>query len=463
MLARGIRSYHRPARLEDAQGLASQGVRPFAGGTRLFATAQELPNVLDLSALGFSGLRIEENDLVIGSTTTIQDVLDCPESWSHSAGLLPLACRASLPSRTARHMASLGGEAVHGAFDSDIVAALLALNAIFVVAHPSGEVESPAMRFLRRPDDDLDGGGILRAVVLPGVPHGAALERASFHPSSPPIVSVATAVTLADSRCIRARIALTGLDGPPLRATEAEGLLERTGAPDDAIAAAADLVAERRPFRSDGMASADARRKLSRQLAERALRSALARARSGAAVPKPNARRAVPPRSQGALAYFTSGRIEINVDGRLTRPDVEAGTTLLEALRSEGVTSVREGCSAGDCGTCTVLLDGRPTLACLTPALRAQGRTVQTSESLVAAQSRQPLLTAFVSAASGGCGFCTPGLMNSARGLLLAIPDPDEGEMREALAGHLCRCIGTERAVEALSRVVAAERGEDRA
>ncbi len=185
---------------------------------------------------------------------------------------------------------------------------------------------------------------------------------------------------------------------------------------------------------------------------------ALARARSGErSTGASPVRRAVASAGPGALAYFTSGRIEINVDGRVTRPEVEAGTTLLDALRGEGVTAVREGCSAGECGACTVLLDGRPTLACLTPALRAQGRSVQTADSLA---TTQPLVTALVSAAAGGCGFCTPGLLASARGLLLAIPEPDENELREALAGHLCRCIGTERAVGAIGRVLADERAK---
>jgi CO/xanthine dehydrogenase FAD-binding subunit len=346
MLARGIRSYHRPARMEEAQALAAEGVRPFAGGTRLFGTTQEIGNILDLSALGLSSLRVEESDLVIGSTATLQDVVDSAEAWTHSAGLLPLACRSSIPSRTLRHMATLGGEAVQGAPDSDIVAALLALNAIFVVASAQEEVESPAMRFLRRPADDLQGGGILRAIVLPGTPHGAALERATLLPSGPSLVSVVVAVTLADSRCIRARVAVTGLLGPPSRATEAEALLERMGGTDDSLASAAELVAERRAFRSDDLASAQIRKDLAQRLAERALRSALVTARNKATPSAPESRRSLPSRSLGALAYFTSGRIDITVDGRPARPEVDAGTTLLEALRSEGFLSVHEGCAA---------------------------------------------------------------------------------------------------------------------
>jgi carbon-monoxide dehydrogenase small subunit len=406
-----------------------------------------LPNLLDLSALGFSSLRVEENDLVLGATVCLQDIVDTPEAWTHSADLLPLACRAAIPSRTLRSMATIGGEAVHDDGDSELVAALLALNAIFVVAHPREEVESPAMRFLRRPLDDLSGGGLLRAVVIPGTPHGAALERAALLPSSRSLVSVAVAVTLADSRCIRARIALTGLEGPPMRATEAEALLERTGGPDDTIEAAVDLVAERRPFRSDPHASSDMRRSLARQLADRALRSALLGARSGARSTPPRPRKLATVRSPGALAYFTSGRIELTVDGRQTKMDVDAGTTLLDALRDEGLHATREGCSAGECGACTVLIDGRPALACLTPAVRAQGRTVHTAES---AAPHDPVMAHLLAATEGGCGFCVPGIVSSARGLLLSCPEPASSEVREALGGHLCRCLGTERMARAL-------------
>src|SRR5438445_8197141 len=143
MLARGIRSYHRPTRLEEAISLAGQGVVPVAGGTRLFATDREVPNVLDLSALGLSRLETIDGDLRIGAMTSLQDLADSREVHLGTAGLLTAAARAHSASRMIRGMATAGGEAVHGAHDSEVVAALLALNTIFEVALPSGPLEGP--------------------------------------------------------------------------------------------------------------------------------------------------------------------------------------------------------------------------------------------------------------------------------------------------------------------------------
>ena len=161
--------------------------------------------------LGLTGLRVEDEDVEIGAATPLQDVADSTIAHSATAGLLPAACRAAVPSRLLRGMATIGGEAVHDDPDSELAAALLALNAVFVVAHPEETRESPALRFLRRPAADLAGGGILRTVLIPGAPHGAALERAAVFPSMPPLVAVAVTTTFSGEKLARVRLAVTGL------------------------------------------------------------------------------------------------------------------------------------------------------------------------------------------------------------------------------------------------------------
>src|SRR6188472_3695656 len=158
MLARGLRSYHRPTRIEDALTLTGQGVVPMAGGTRLLASDAEVPNVLDLSALGLDEIQVEDGDLSLGAMVTLQDVIDSKAAYAATGGLLPAACRAHSASRMIRGMATLGGEAVHGARDSEVVAALLALNAVFLVRQPAETVEIPGLRFLKDPRADLAGG-----------------------------------------------------------------------------------------------------------------------------------------------------------------------------------------------------------------------------------------------------------------------------------------------------------------
>src|SRR5262249_42059255 len=226
VLARGIRSYHRPTRMEEALSLAGQGGVPVAGGTRVFAADREVPNVLDLSALGLSRLETIDGDLRIGAMTSLQDLVDSREVHVGTAALLTAAARAHSVSRMIRGMATAGGEAVHGAHDSEVVAALLALNTIFEVALPSGPLESPALRFLKDPAEDLGRGGLLLWLSIPGAPQGAALERVAVLPSAPALMAVAVTVSFAGDKCARARIALTGLRTPPARVLDAAARLE---------------------------------------------------------------------------------------------------------------------------------------------------------------------------------------------------------------------------------------------
>src|SRR5882672_10279038 len=257
MLARGIRSYHRPTRLEEALSLARQGVVPLAGGTRLFAADREVPNVLDLSALGLGRIEMVDGDLRIGTMVTLQDLIDSPLAHEATAGLLPAAARAHSASRMIRGMATLGGESVHAAHDSEVAAALLALNAVYVVTRPEGPVESPALRFLRKPMEDLAGGGLLTSLFIPGAPEGAALERVAVLPSAPSLVAVAVTVSFSGEHLARARVALTGLDGPPSRILEAEAKVEGSaGSPDD-LERCAEQVLRHASFREDAHASAD--------------------------------------------------------------------------------------------------------------------------------------------------------------------------------------------------------------
>jgi carbon-monoxide dehydrogenase small subunit len=146
------------------------------------------------------------------------------------------------------------------------------------------------------------------------------------------------------------------------------------------------------------------------------------------------------------------------VNGQPVRAEIDARTTLLEFLRRAGFVGAREGCGSGDCGACTVLLDGRPVCSCLTLALRAQGRGVQTAEGLGAREAR-PIPAAFAATQAFACGFCLPGMQLCAKALLEAVPHPSEAEVREALGGCLCRCTGYAGPVAATLRAAGGEEG----
>jgi carbon-monoxide dehydrogenase small subunit len=124
------------------------------------------------------------------------------------------------------------------------------------------------------------------------------------------------------------------------------------------------------------------------------------------------------------------------------------------------MTGSKQGCDKGDCGACTVLLDGQPVLSCITPVLEAEGREITTVEGLSAADGPHPLQTAFGESGAAQCGFCTPGVLMSAAALLERTQHPGRDQIREALAGNLCRCTGYTKILDAVER--AAELMRDR-
>lgn len=132
--------------------------------------------------------------------------------------------------------------------------------------------------------------------------------------------------------------------------------------------------------------------------------------------------------------------------------------TLLDVLREKlGVTGPKRGCDDGDCGTCTVLLDGEPIRSCLTIALTVEGREVMTVEGLTPGAELHPLQKAFHEQGAFQCGFCTPGMLMSAKALLDKNPDPTREEIVEFMSGNLCRCGSYEEVVEAIQAVANGE------
>ncbi len=151
--------------------------------------------------------------------------------------------------------------------------------------------------------------------------------------------------------------------------------------------------------------------------------------------------------------------LELTVNGEPIRLRVEPSRTLLAVIREDlGLTGVKDACGTGDCGACTVLLDGEAVNSCLTLAVMAEGREVTTVEGLARDPLGGRLQRAFVEHGAVQCGYCTPGLLLAAKALLESTPSPSEAEIREGIAGNLCRCTGYVKIVGAI-QAVAAETG----
>jgi carbon-monoxide dehydrogenase small subunit len=144
-------------------------------------------------------------------------------------------------------------------------------------------------------------------------------------------------------------------------------------------------------------------------------------------------------------------RISLNVNGERHEADVWEGESLLFALRERlGLPGSKNACEQGECGSCSVLLDGELVCACLVLAAQADGHTVMTVEGLGAGRQIHPVQQAFVDAGAVQCGFCTPGLVVATAALLEQTPDPTDDEIREALSGNLCRCTGYQKIFDAV-------------
>jgi putative selenate reductase molybdopterin-binding subunit len=153
--------------------------------------------------------------------------------------------------------------------------------------------------------------------------------------------------------------------------------------------------------------------------------------------------------------------LHLTVNGVSLNWSIAPGELLLDVLRRQGYFGVKRGCEMGECGACAVLVDGKPINSCLMFAAQAEGRQILTIEGVAVDGKLDPVQEAFLDHGAVQCGFCTPGMVISAKALLDRCPDPSEDQVREALAGHLCRCTGYRKPVEAI--LAAASKKKNRA
>jgi carbon-monoxide dehydrogenase small subunit len=146
--------------------------------------------------------------------------------------------------------------------------------------------------------------------------------------------------------------------------------------------------------------------------------------------------------------------LAMTVNGREVAIEITADELLVDVLRDHlGLTGTKIGCNEGECGACTIIMDGRPVLSCLIPALRAQGCEILTIEGLSDGDTLHPVQQAFVDHGAVQCGYCIPGFIMSAKALLDRNPHPSNEQIKEAIAGNLCRCTGYVKIIEAIEAV----------
>lgn len=469
------RDYFIPDSLDRALALLAEfrgEARIIAGGTDLvveFDRKLRPPCALiDISRLpDLDAIRLDADGWIhLGPLVTHNDVV---ASGLCVAQALPLAqaCR-QVGAPQIRNRGTVAGNLITASPANDTITALMALDAQVVLRSTRGERHVALAEFytgvrrtVMQPDEMMVD--IAFRALQPNQ-RGAFLKLGLRRAQAIAVVNCAVVLTLAaDGRIAEARIALGAVAPVIVRAREAEHWLAGR-LPDEAtIQRAAELAAQAARPIDDIRGSAEYRRDAASVLVRRALRMAMDAPPETAWPEAPTLLRLphadlipVPVLNKdGAISV-----IHTTVNGRpYVIGDPEAREkTLLRLLREDcGLIGVKEGCSEGECGACTVILDGRAVMACLTPAPRAHGAAILTVEGIhllgQVDDGLHPLQRAFIEAGAVQCGYCTPGFIMSGAALLCEHARPSDAQIKESISGNLCRCTGYYKIIEAFQRV----------
>ncbi len=473
--------YYEPVTLDEALALLAQlkgsfgdGAQVLAGGTDLLVQMKierSAPQAL-LSINRIPGLeRIEarEERLSIGARATIREVERHPLVRA-GHGALAEAC-ASFSSTQIQTTGTIGGNLGNASPAADTAPALIAFGAELELVGPQGARSVPVEEFFVAPGRSALGAGeLITGVVLPfcGPGTGSAFAKIGRVTNDIAKANCAVVIDREGSRIVDCRMAFGSVAPTPMRARKAEQLLIGQAWSEELADRAAEQAAEEISPIDDVRSTAWYRREAVRSMAGDGLRRAWQRAGVVRAVhepPLPSADSAPGSRTSSGVQYLGAREqrlIELGVNGRRRQVWVSPNDLLLNVLRDDlQMTGTKYGCGIGECSACTVLMDGKPALACLVLAVAAAGHEIVTVEGLAGADGTlDPLQEAFIDFAAYQCGYCTPGMLMTAKSLLAEVAQPTEEEIRHYLRGNICRCTGYAAIVRA---VLAAADASDQA
>ncbi len=480
-------SYYQPESLADALDLVHShpAARLVAGGTDLLVELgrglRPTETLIDLSRVAELRYVREEAGLIrLGALATHNAVIASPACV---AGALPLA-QASLEvgAPQIRARATVAGNLVTASPANDTITALVALDAELALARAGGERAVPIEQFylgVRR--TALQPGEILREIRVPTPGpqrRGIFLKLGLRRAQAIAVVNVAVVLSFdgegADAPVREARIALGCVAPTILRASAAQAALVGRPLSPATIAEAAALAREACAPIDDVRGSAAYRREAVFALVARALGRLADRAEAADWPARPvllavaegvtgadggGSVSGGPPSAVASVAATVNG----------ASAALSPRKTLLDALREDaGLTGAKEGCAEGECGACTVWLDGQAVMSCLVPAAQAHGRTVTTIEGLAAVGAAgdppdgalHPLQASFIAEGAVQCGYCIPGMLMAGAKLLAEHPRPDLGQIQAALGGNICRCTGYSKIIAAVQAAAERTSGE---
>lgn len=464
--------YHSPTTLDEALYLKAKygdDARAITGATDLLLEIERgvrkrsdgaAPGVIDLTRIpGLAQIETREEWIHLGPLVTHNQVVASPLIVEQGFPLARACWEVGAPQ--IRNRATVAGNIITASPANDTIAPLLALDAhVTLESEARGARTLPLAAFIRGfRQVDLAPDELLTGIAFPALDartDGVFIKLGLRRAQAISVVNVAVIVTreetAPDAPVTHAAIALGAVAPVVVRATAAESFLVGKPLHKASIAEAARLAVTAATPIDDIRSSAAYRRAMVETLVARALHQiAVGAARAGwpaRPVMLWGATDGVWPVMGNDQSNCATESDSACVNGRSML--LPGGMTLLDSLRAAGVTSVKEGCAEGECGACTVMLDGMAVMACMTPAERAWGSQVVTVEGLGAAEHLHPVQQAFVEAGGVQCGYCTPGFIMSAATLLEERPHPTAAEAAEALTGNFCRCTGYHKILDAV-------------
>lgn len=455
--------------LKDAlEVLSSRGerARVVAGGTDLILELErgaraQVDTLVDITrAHGLRQMSVSEDGWVhLGPQVTHNDVAASPLLRSVAFPLVAACWQVGSPQ--IRNRGTVGGNLITASPANDTIGPLMALGGKVLLRSTRGERWIPLTEFYQ---------GVRRTVMAPdemlveiAFPAMAAQQKGTFlkyalrKAQAISVVNLSVVLSVGeDGEIASASITLGSVAPTVVHAADAEQFLVGKTLDDAAIREAsrrAQLAA--RPI-SDVRGSAEFRRYLIGVLTERALKSVASGSEREGIPEHPVFLRSpewAPPVLEQTVQHGEGKAIETWINGVAQRFEGGQSKTLLRLLREEGnLTGTKEGCAEGECGACTVFLDGQAVMSCLVPATRAHGAEITTIEGLAASGRLSRVQEAFVEEGGVQCGYCTPGFVMSATKLLEEESSPDQDQIRQAITGNLCRCTGYYKIVQAIEK-----------
>jgi carbon-monoxide dehydrogenase medium subunit len=456
-------AYLEPASLEEAISLLAQygsRAKVLAGGTDLLVQ-MKMERIAPEAVIyigkipGLGRIETQDDQVYIGGRASIQSIEEDPRVQSYYPGLAE-AC-ASFSTAQIQVMGTIGGNLGNGSPASDSAPALIVYGAMIELTGPEGQRLLPLERFFTGPGKTvLQNGELITQVILPRPEPGTGSAFIKVTRVAADIAKASAAVMLVrdphdPQRVLDCRIAFGSVAPTPVRARKAEALLIGQVLDEErALQVAGAAVEEISPI-DDVRSTATYRREAVRAITYDALMSAWTR--TGFRLPAVWEQESLPreagkshPGPVPALPIEKDERrlIELKVNGKMHTVWVSPNELLLNVLRDQlQLVGTKYGCGIGECSACTILMDGKPTLACLVLAVSAVGNDIQTIEGLESPEGElDPLQEAFLDFAAYQCGYCTPGMLMTAKSLLVENPHPTENDVRHYLRGNLCRCTG---------------------